>query len=264
MNVGPTAEGLIPQPSIDRLAEVGKWMKVNGEAIYATAASPFKKLPFNGRCTRRPGKLYLHVFDWPTDGKIVVPMTTSITKAYLLTAPAKLLAVTGTRSGQAIALPAAAPDKIAGVIVAEIAGEPDVIVPPVQPIAQAADGSLRLAATEAILHGDLKLEAKHKSQNIGYWVNPADWIEWPIEITRPGKFTVAGEMAAPASGAFEIRIGDQKLTARSPKTGDYGKFQKVELGQIKVSAGKATLVIKPVKEGWRPFNLAALTLAPVK
>jgi len=264
LNVGPTAEGLIPQPSIDRLAEVGKWMKVNGEAIYATAASPFKKLPFNGRCTRKPGKLYLHVFDWPADGKIIVPMTNTITRAYLLTAPAKLLPVTGTKSGQAIALPAAAPDKIASVVVAEIAGEPDVIVPPVQPIVQAADGSLKLPATEAILHGDLKLEARHKSQNIGYWVNPADWIEWPIEITRPGKFTVAGEMAAVASGSFEIHIGDQKLTAKSPKTGDYGKFQKAELGQIKLPAGKASLVIKPVRGSWQPFNLATLTIAPVK
>jgi hypothetical protein len=36
MNVGPTAEGLIPQPCIDRLAEVGEWMKVSQEAIYGT------------------------------------------------------------------------------------------------------------------------------------------------------------------------------------------------------------------------------------
>ena len=41
LNVGPTSEGLIPQPSLDRLAEVGKWMKVNGEAIYGTGPTPF-------------------------------------------------------------------------------------------------------------------------------------------------------------------------------------------------------------------------------
>ena len=37
LNVGPTPEGLIPQPCIDRLAEVGGWMDVNGEAIYGTS-----------------------------------------------------------------------------------------------------------------------------------------------------------------------------------------------------------------------------------
>ena len=37
LNVGPTPEGLIPQPCIDRLLEVGGWMDTNGEAIYGTS-----------------------------------------------------------------------------------------------------------------------------------------------------------------------------------------------------------------------------------
>lgn len=36
LNVGPDAQGLIPQPCIERLAEVGEWMNVNQEAIYGT------------------------------------------------------------------------------------------------------------------------------------------------------------------------------------------------------------------------------------
>lgn len=36
LNVGPTAEGLIPQPSVERLAEIGDWMDVNEEAIYGS------------------------------------------------------------------------------------------------------------------------------------------------------------------------------------------------------------------------------------
>ena len=42
LNVGPTEEGLIPQPCVDCLAEVGKWMDINGEAIYGT--SPWRVL----------------------------------------------------------------------------------------------------------------------------------------------------------------------------------------------------------------------------
>jgi alpha-L-fucosidase len=45
LNVGPTSEGLIPEPSVERLQAIGRWMKVNGEAIYGTSASPFKELP---------------------------------------------------------------------------------------------------------------------------------------------------------------------------------------------------------------------------
>ena len=36
LNVGPTAEGLIPQESVDRLRKIGGWVEVNGEAVYAT------------------------------------------------------------------------------------------------------------------------------------------------------------------------------------------------------------------------------------
>jgi alpha-L-fucosidase len=73
--VGPKPDGTFPQESIDRLKEMGIWMKTNGEAIYASKASPL--LPFDwGRCTQKVSKngtiLYLSVFDWPKNGKLVV------------------------------------------------------------------------------------------------------------------------------------------------------------------------------------------------
>ena len=37
LNVGPTALGEIPGPSVERLRGVGRWMDVNGEAIYGTS-----------------------------------------------------------------------------------------------------------------------------------------------------------------------------------------------------------------------------------
>src|SRR5207237_5257382 len=49
LNVGPNSLGEIPQPSVDRLKEIGQWMQTNGEAIYATKASPFRRYKFDGR-----------------------------------------------------------------------------------------------------------------------------------------------------------------------------------------------------------------------
>jgi alpha-L-fucosidase len=73
LNVGPTAQGEIPPESVERMREIGRWMKVNGEAIYGTSASPLADLDF-GRCTAkadgRTTTLYLHVFDWPKDGAL--------------------------------------------------------------------------------------------------------------------------------------------------------------------------------------------------
>lgn len=71
LNVGPTAEGEIPKPSVDILVEVGRWLRENGESIYGAGAAPFD-IPSDApyRCTYKHGKLYIHVFGWPWDGEL--------------------------------------------------------------------------------------------------------------------------------------------------------------------------------------------------
>jgi alpha-L-fucosidase len=73
LNVGPTAEGVIPSESIEILKQVGAWMKTNGESIYGTTASPLDAAPAWGRVTQKDKKFYLHVFDWPTGGSLELP-----------------------------------------------------------------------------------------------------------------------------------------------------------------------------------------------
>src|SRR2546425_9461935 len=124
LNVGPTAEGLIPPPSVERLADVGRWMRANGEAIYGTTASPFAKQLAFGRATSKPGRIYLHVFDWPADGVLQVPSTGKlVTKAYLLTAAKSALKFAEDNTGLTIQLPGKSLDPIATVIVLEIKQE---------------------------------------------------------------------------------------------------------------------------------------------
>jgi len=122
LNVGPTADGLIPEPSVERLAAVGRWLEVNSESIYGTTASPLGEISW-GRCSAKPGRLYLHVFDWPTDARLEVPaLKTAVTKAYLL-ADKEKAALTFTKEGQnnlVINVPPKVPDKINTVIVLEI------------------------------------------------------------------------------------------------------------------------------------------------
>jgi len=121
LNVGPTAEGLIPDASVERLEFMGKWMKVNSESIYGTTASPIGKLPW-GRCTAKPGKLYLHVFDWPTNLKLEVPLKNKVNKAYLL-ADKKRTKLTVRRELKdkiAVRIPREAPDAVNTVVVLEI------------------------------------------------------------------------------------------------------------------------------------------------
>ena len=117
LNVGPTPEGYIPAPSLDRLQAIGAWLKVNGEAIYGAQASPYPK-PSWGRYTQKEGVLYAHLFEWPEDGVIYVPHPSSgkpIEKARTLSDGSPLKTDAGSM-GVTVFLPESAPDPIATVI----------------------------------------------------------------------------------------------------------------------------------------------------
>ena len=121
LNVGPTAEGRIPQPSVDRLAAVGRWMQVNGEAIYGTTAGPFAAPPAWGRATSKPGIVYLHVFDWPRTGELRVPaFGRTVRTATLLANRGAQVAVSATADGITLRLPTTAPDPIASVVALQL------------------------------------------------------------------------------------------------------------------------------------------------
>jgi len=122
LNIGPTAEGIIPGPSVERLEAMGAWLDVNGEAIYGSKRGPIQGLPWC-RTTRKPGKVYVHVFDWPKGGMIQLPaLDVQVTSARLLSDPARTaLPLSQRDEGVTIAGPAAAPDPVASVIVLTIA-----------------------------------------------------------------------------------------------------------------------------------------------
>ena len=131
LNVGPNQYGIIPEVCQQNLLEMGAWLNMNGEAIYGTKASPFPYLSW-GRATQKGQKLYLHVFDWPKDGKLVVPFGNKITKAYLLADAKTSLKVTSGKEKSTIQLPAFAPDKIASVLAIDFEGGPVVMPVPSQ------------------------------------------------------------------------------------------------------------------------------------
>jgi alpha-L-fucosidase len=134
LNIGPRSDGTFPDESVRILAETGAWMKKNGSSIYGTGSSPFANLPW-GRCTSKEnGKstlLYLHVFNWPEDGMLVVPgITNKIKKVWLLDGGQKLKAVR-SEADIYISLPFSCPDKINTVVVLEVTGKPVVFDAPV-------------------------------------------------------------------------------------------------------------------------------------
>jgi alpha-L-fucosidase len=129
LNVGPTAEGEFPPESVDILAKMGQWMKVNGEAVYGTKASPWGLFTW-GRCTSKitpkGTSLYFSVFEWPADGKLVIPgFNNKLISAKLLANGTKLKASVSKANVLTVSLPFAAPDPIAAVIKVDVKGKID-------------------------------------------------------------------------------------------------------------------------------------------
>lgn len=121
LNVGPTSEGEIPAECTKRLAEVGRWLKVNGDAVFGTAGSPFESTPW-GRCTMKSTpdhgmRLFLEVFNWPKDGALAVPgLASEPEKVSLLANPPKPLTSRREVDMLRVLLPLIPPDTLSPVV----------------------------------------------------------------------------------------------------------------------------------------------------
>jgi alpha-L-fucosidase len=285
LNVGPTAEGVIPQASVDRLREVGRWMKVNGEAIYGTDGSPFPYEPSWGTATTKAGKLYLHVFDWPKGDLVLYGLRNKISKAYLL-AGKKPLKVTQT-SDQAlshdqarIAVPQKAPSEHASVVVLEIDGAPRVD----PALVQQPDGTVELKAHHARIQSTakeptLKFDARGVAER---WTSEADGLSWTFKLVTPGTFRLqlvtsekkygegweGGHKVVADVGGTKISGTVEANEKRIPAHNPYWPYVVSKLETITLDKpGTVTVSLKPEKiAGEKKFGLTlvALELVPVK
>ena len=264
LNVGPTPEGEIPEPSVERLREMGQWLTANGEAIYGTTASPFRKLAW-GRCTAKPGKLYFHVFDWPKDGKLALPpFSNEVTKAYLL-AGGKELEAARDGAKVTVSVPAEMPDKHAAVVVVGIKGEPEITA---YLIPQAADGSVALKGAEAALHGGT-IRFESDKNCVGFWTNAGDSASWAFTLDKPGTFSVELTYACDkgsGGSTFTVAVGGQTLEGKVESTGDWTTFSTLKLGTLELAKpGKQTLTVKPMqKPKLAVMNLRSIVLRPAR
>ena len=135
LNVGPTSIGTLPSESIERLKDIGRWMDLNSESIYGTLSSPLSSTPW-GRCTmkttRSGFRLYLHVFDWPSNGLLKMEgCLNKLNKAFILSDKKHpKLKASQHEAVTTIILPKTAPDSLNTVIVLDFKGDPDFANPP--------------------------------------------------------------------------------------------------------------------------------------
>lgn len=216
LNIGPTGEGEIPDAAVRIMQEMGKWMKKNSDSIYGTTASPLGTLPW-GRCTAKEGKLYLHLFHWPEDGKFIVPgVKNKVKDVYILAKPSVKLQYSCINdkdvliSIPAIDIPADALDTIDTVVVMEIEGKANV-----DPMLTVVNKNYEnvLNAFDANTTGQAKYVFQHYhgrvNSSIENWTKTDEIVSWDFRVVKPGTFDVQMTYAAPSqcqANIYEVVI----------------------------------------------------------
>ncbi len=229
LNVGPSPDGEIRPQETERLQGLARWMDRHAEAIYGTTASPFRLLPFFGRVTQKGNHLFVHVFDWPEDRRLVLPgLKSAPSAARMLEDPDVKVEATQERHGDTeqvvLRLPSKPTDPIASVVALRFPGSPQVEPLVLRPDAA---GSLLLPATMAEIRAEHGQRAKPVSKGgktyIGDWSNPNDVVVWNFTMPNEStlRVTVDGRPASQEAigQRIEISAAGQKVVGKITKEG---------------------------------------------
>jgi alpha-L-fucosidase len=269
LNVGPDSRGVIPEEEVARLNEVGHWLKSNGPSIYGAERSPFKVLPYPGRCTIKGDTLYLQAFEWPAGGLALSSLKTPVTGARVLGTGEKLNTEPAEGGGTWIQQPDFLNSKVT-VVAVKLGGpfaiDADATVAKPQP-----DGTYILSADSADLHGNsLHLETADGISDIGYWHGLDDSPSWTVTVpsSAAGMYRVSMEMSCldvSAGSSFNINAGASKVDGTVAGTGDWDTYHTVTLdGAIALAAGRQPIAVTALSMAKHDvMNLRRIVLTPV-
>jgi len=259
MNIGPMGNGLIAPEDVEILTGIGKWMDVNGEAIYGTTHTPLPPQTF-GPISRKGNKLYLHVTRWPKDGKITLAgLKTPIDKAYRLDRSFwrkdRLNVSKAVSNDWNIQGPENAPDPVNTVIVVETEGEP---------VGIADDETIRLVSNlrkqrlhvfESKVEGGLKWgQGSPRDNGVEGWNknNLANGrVTWTVRIEEPTEFfldLVYVAVDGQHGGRYSVSVDDQVFpgtvkTQPKPDSSKKVNYIPHKLGTISLKPGTHRIAI---------------------
>lgn len=250
MNIGPKGDGTMDARDTRILDSIGKWMAVNGESIYHTTKTPLP-IQYWGVSTLKDDLLYLHVFNWPSNGQLILSgLKSNVGKAWLVTDPSRR-SLKISRLGEAdiaISVPHGAADPVCSVIALQV-NQP-VITDSVR-VLGSKDITNRLLAFDAKLTGKgFKFgDGKAGKYYVENWKNPDQEVSWDFRLRQAANFTVKIKYAADSlnSGEFELKLDDKVI---SRVTVDATKKETVTeniIGKTSIAQGRHTLKISPIK-----------------
>lgn len=281
LNVGPDGSGRIPEYSIKFLRETGKWLKKNGESIYGTTQGLIPQQPW-GVSTSKPGRQFLHVWNRPLNGKLLIPeVDVNITKVYALVGgqPVKWQK---KGSDVVIDLPAFTPNAVNTIFVMEYSGAAPVYdeKAPITISNQFAENTITAASAET--QGDAQIVSLTYSHYYGDWKHTTcvvgmkdgkkDQANFNIRVAEPGDYQVVLEYACQPESANQegtLTVNDQEFFFRTLRTSNFDKkyplpFIKHTVATLSFDkSGEYLIKVKPLTGKQELFKLKAVIVKPV-
>ncbi len=269
LNVGPTADGRIPEASVERLEAVGRWMQVNSEAIYATEATPFLRRLTWGRITQKAGDngsttLYLHVWDWPKDGRLVLPGLHSVPSAGKLLANGVEVIAQLTADGLVVTLPAEATDPMISVVRLQFPGALSLNEYPLD-----AEGRIALTGLDGDgtggRHGNFKIRGSGADTYLTDWKDSYWTLDYRVKVPTAGSWQVSAEFASAEPAKLILSSGKLSAKTTVPAGADAKAWHTEVLATLDLPAGEQTIQLQGEKDGWTAGpDVRRLWLKPVK
>ena len=279
LNVGPDGLGRIPEQSARILRDVGRWVADHEEAVHGAEPTPLGPLPW-GECTRRDDQLFLHVLQWPRDGRLIVPgLLSPVKKARLYGGPE--LAVQASADVVSVRMPNEHPEALIPVVALGLAG-------PLRASRQATvlNGCENRLETAVAALQDCECKPVRWMEKFGDWKHAeciADWdvgksaATWEFRTLGPGTFYVDMEYTCPEAGDYSewrIEAGKAELTFPLIDTGERSKrsafggalprFRTYRIGLLELPGpDPCRLTLRPLDATGAAVRIAGLTLAPV-
>ena len=267
LNIGPRGDGSFDARDTAILGGIARWMALNGESIRGTTRTPLPPQIW-GQSTLKGNRLYLHVFDWPSNGKLHLSgLRSPVFGARLLARP-DAPALTVTRVGPTdieIDVPPTRVDPWNTVIALDCA------VP-----METADGiwvhgagpAVKLHVFDAaitgagIAYGD----GKRGNDVTQRWSDTASTVRWTVRVTEPATYRLALEYAQPNAdslGSFELLAGDARLPGTVRPTTGNSAFEAHDVGTVTLPPGTTTITVRPTRViGANLMRLRGLILTP--
>jgi alpha-L-fucosidase len=281
LNIGPMGDGRIDPADVAILEGIGAWMDRNGESIYGTRRSPLPVQPWGAITAKTmPGgvtRLYLHVFPWPgppTDGTLmrqllVAGLQSTPRKVWLLPDPEQRPLTVRRANANDVAIelpnyvaPSSEPNALDAVFVAELDGP--VKVDPAILLRARYESWLHVFDGQLAGQGARYDDGKANKDCVTDWTGSGATVSWDVRVAEPSRLTLAADYAASEKhgGTFEVRVGDQHLTATVERTGGDQTFAQREIGTLSLKPGHYRVTVTPTRIDGDLMRLRGFRLTP--